>query len=200
MTSTPIPADPFAGLETMPSIETERLILRPIVEDDAAALFAIYSDPEVLRYWSHPPFTELDQAIALAREAAALWETRSLLQWGITRRDRGGVIGTTTLYRWDRRHKRAEIGYILARAHQGHGYAHEAVAGVLRFGFTTMDLHRIAADTDPENERSIRLLDRFGFVFEGLTRESYFHMGGWQDAALYGLLREEWRGRSGGTS
>jgi ribosomal-protein-alanine N-acetyltransferase len=199
MTSAPLPPDPFAGIETMPSIETERLVLRPIVEDDAAALFAIFSDAEVMRYWSWPPFTEFDQAMALAREIAALWRARSLLQWGITRRERGGVIGTVTLFHWDRGHRRAEIGYILARAHQGRGYAREAVADVLRFGFERMDLHRIAADTDPANARSIRLLESFGFLFEGRTRESYFHMGAWQDAALYGLLRREWGRRSGGT-
>ena len=192
MTTTPIPNDPFANLETMPSIETERLILRPIVEEDAPALFAIFADPQLMVYWSMPPFTALEQAEALAREIGALWRSRTLLQWGVTRRERGGVIGTVTLSQWSRSHRRAELGYILARAHHGRGYAREAVAGVLRFAFETMDLHRVGADTDPENERSIGLLRSFGFTREGQTRQSYFHLGEWRDAALWGLLRDEW--------
>ena len=194
MSYRPLPPDPLSGLETMPSIETERLILRPVVPTDAPALFAIFSDPEVMRYWSWPPFTALEQADSLAREIGDLWQARTLLQWGITRRERDGIIGTVTLGSWDRRHRRAELGYALARAHHGNGYAREAVAGALTFGFGPMDLHRVGADTEPRNARSIRLLERLGFRREGLQRQSYFHMGEWQDAALYGLLVEDWRG------
>jgi RimJ/RimL family protein N-acetyltransferase len=192
MSYRPAPHDPLAGLPAMPSIETERLILRPIVVTDGPALFAIFSDPEVMRYWSWPPLTSLEQAESLAREIDALWRGRTLLQWGITRRDRDGVIGTVTLGSWEKRHRRAELGYALARAHHGHGYAREAVAGALEFGFATMGLHRIGADTEPRNARSIRLLEQLGFRREGLQREAYFHMGEWQDAALYGLLEEDW--------
>lgn len=188
MSYRPPAADPFAGIDSMPSIETERLVLRSITLDDAPALFAIFSDPGVMRYWSWPPLVSFDQAEALVREIGALWRSRALLQWGITRRERRGVIGTVTLGGWDRRHRRAELGYALAEAHQGNGYAVEAVGAAIAFGFGPMGLHRIAADTEPRNARSIRLLERLGFRFEGLQRQAYFQGGEWQDAALYGLL------------
>lgn len=182
------PADPLSSLSLLPTIETKRLLMRPLSDGDVPALFTIFSDPEVTRYWSRPPMESLDEAALLVREIDALWRSRTLLQWGVTLRGQGEVIGTCTLARWDRRHRRAELGYALARAHQGHGTMAEALPAVVRFGFTRMELHRIGADTDPRNAPSIRTLERLGFVREGLQRESWYHRGEWADGALYGLL------------
>ena len=66
----------------------------------------------------------------------------------------------------------------------------EVLPALLRFGFAEMGLHRIEADADPRNERSIRSLERLGFVREGYQRERYFVNGEWQDSVLFGLLEQ----------
>ena len=183
--------DPFEGLEELPMLETERLVLRPVTEADAPALFDVFSDAEVMRYWSRPPMTSMDQARAFVTEIQAHWHARSLFQWGITERSGGALIGTCTLYRWDRTHARAEIGYALRRDRWGRGLATEAVRAVLDFAFERMRLHRVGADTDPRNAASGRVLERLGFEREGRQRETYRHLGEWADSELWGLVRND---------
>jgi ribosomal-protein-alanine N-acetyltransferase len=90
---------------------------------------------------------------------------------------------------WDRYHRRAELGYDLARDLWGQGLASEALTAVIRFGFSDMQLNRIEAQTIADNESSTRLLRRLGFVLEG-TRRSYSweEDGTFHDGAIYGLL------------
>lgn len=175
-------------------LQTRRLDLRQPTADDAPALFSIFGDPGVTRYWSHPAFTEPAQAESLVTEILSLAAEGSLYQWVVALRASGEVVGTCTLARIDRMHRRAELGYALGRVHWGRGLASEAVAAVMRYAFERLDLHRLEADVDPRNAASLRLLERFGFRPEGLLRERYHVAGEIQDAAIHGLLRTEWTG------
>jgi RimJ/RimL family protein N-acetyltransferase len=163
--------------------------LRWLTEQDVPALFAIFSDPVVVRYWSHAPFTELDAAKKLLTDIHQLSGEGTLYEWGIALSATDEVIGTCTLASIDRRHRRAEIGFALAARAWGHGYAREAVARLIEHAFGTLDLHRLEADVDPRNEASLRLLERLGFVREGYLRERYHVNGEIQDSVLLGLLR-----------
>jgi RimJ/RimL family protein N-acetyltransferase len=114
-----------------------------------------------------------------------------LFQWGITELTADHVIGTCTLANLSTEHRRAEVGFALAQSAWGHGYISEALTALLTFAFETLHLHRIEADVDPRNHRSIAVLERAGFRREGYLRERY-HLGGEvQDALFYGLLRSE---------
>ncbi len=173
-------------------LETRRLRLRPLREDDAPALLALFSDPRVMRYWSTPPWTGLEQAhatIAQDRESMAAGEH---LRLAVTRRDDPKLIGTCTLFHWVPSCRRAEIGYALSPAHQGNAYMDESLRALLRFGFTTMQLNRVEADIDPRNEASARTLERLGFRREGLLRQRWVVNGEVSDTALYGLLQTDW--------
>jgi len=92
-------------------------------------------------------------------------------------------------------HERAEIGFAVARSQWGRGLASEAVAELIAFAFERLQLHRLEADTEPRNERSLRLLERLGFRREGHLRERYYVDGERQDTVLLGLLRTEWAER-----
>ena len=176
------------------TLRTDRLILRPLVPSDAEALFAVHSDPRVMRYWSCPPWTDLAQAeenIAKDRRALAAGEYLSL---GIELADTTELIGTCSLFDFMPQCRRAELGYGLARACWGRGYMHEALQALLDFGFGELDLHRVEADVDPRNLASTRCLERLGFVLEGHLRERWIVAGEVSDASLYGLLRSDWRG------
>lgn len=177
----------------LPTIPTARLTLRALAPDDAPALFAVFGDPEVCRYWSRPALPDLAAAVALQEEIARHFDARTLFQWGIAERDTGEIVGTCTLASLSAEHRRAEIGYALARSRWGRGYAAEALDALARFAFQTLGLHRLEADVDPRNARSIRALERLGFVREGHLRECYVLNGEVQDALLYGLLRREWQ-------
>lgn len=176
-------------------LATPRLDLRPLVPADAPALFAIYSDPRVMRYWSSGPWAAVAEAearIARHREALAAGE---YLVLGFVRRSDGELVGSGALFHLSAQCRRAEVGYGLRPDAWGQGYAAEAVGELLRFGFADLALHRIEADVDPRNEASVRLLERLGFTREGLLRERWIVEGEISDAAFYGLLRREWEAR-----
>jgi ribosomal-protein-alanine N-acetyltransferase len=181
--------------DEMPRIDGGRVRLRPLVEEDVPALFEIFSDPEVMRFWSSPPLDDIAAAHALLADIHRHFEAKTLFQWGVVRLDDDRVIGTTTIFQIDHDHRRAEIGFALGRAHWGQGYASDAVTALIRFAFDTLDLHRIEADADPRNAASIGVLIKQGFQREGLLRERYFLNGEPQDAEYYGLLRKDWTAR-----
>jgi len=172
----------LADLATLPTLESERLRLRPLREDDLPDLFAVFADPDVMRYWS----TRLVQV-------AQNFDARTGFKWDITRKDNDRVIGTTSLFRLDTPHQTAEIGYALGSAHWGNGYAAEAVHRVCRFGFEDLALRRIEADIDPRHHASIHVVEKAGFQREGVLRERYIYNGEIQDVVYYGLLAREFQ-------
>src|SRR5688572_3366772 len=100
----------------LPTLHGTRVRLRELTADDAPALFEIFSDPEVLRYWSSPALVDMAGADTLLTQIQTFAKDRTLFQWGITRAEADVVIGTATLFRIDLHHQRAEIGYALARS------------------------------------------------------------------------------------
>ncbi|HKG93293.1 MAG TPA: GNAT family N-acetyltransferase [Gemmatimonadaceae bacterium] len=185
----------LAEAAVLPTLATERLTIRWLTAADVPALFAIFGDADVCRYWSHPPLADLAAASRLLAEIHAYFAARTLFQWGIARRDGGGVIGTCTLASIDAAHRRAELGFALRRDCWGRGYIAEALPALLAFAFETLGLHRLEADVDPRNEASVRVVERLGFRREGLLRERYHVLGDVQDSLIYGLLRREWAAR-----
>jgi RimJ/RimL family protein N-acetyltransferase len=166
--------------------------LRWITERDVDALYTIFSHPEVMQYWSSPPFTDREEARSLLSHIHNGFERRALFQWGIARQADDLVIGTNTLFHLDSNNRRAEIGYALGREHWGKGYMQEALKALLGYAFVELDMHRIEADVDPRNAASRRTLERLGFQQEGYLRERWLVNGDVQDTLFYGLLRREW--------
>jgi RimJ/RimL family protein N-acetyltransferase len=170
----------------------DRIVLRALDRRDVADLFAVFSNPLVMRYWDSGPLRTSDDAQALLADIDYRYRERTLFQWGIAHRSDDRVIGTCTLHKMDAVHRRAEVGFALAADHWGKGLASEAVAMLIGFAFEQLNLHRLEADADPRNERSLALLARQGFRKEGFLRERYIVDGEIQDAVVFGLLRSEW--------
>ena len=156
---------------------------------DLDALWAIFSDAETLRYWSHEPFGTRAHAVEYLVGIDRVRGEGALFQWAIADAETDALVGTVTLYAWDRTHRRAEIGFLLGRAHWGRGLASEAVRAVLAFAFAEMGLHRVEADVDPQNGASLALLARLGFREEGRLAERWFTFGSWKDSVVLGLLK-----------
>jgi RimJ/RimL family protein N-acetyltransferase len=179
--------------DRLPTLVAARVRLRWLEDRDVDALFDVFSDTDVMRYWSSPPMRDRDRAVALLDEIRGCFRDRELFQWGIARIEDDRVIGTCTLAAVSATHRRAELGFALARAQWGHGYAAEALDRLLAFAFDELALHRLEADVDPRNARSIAALERLGFRKEGHLRERW-HVGGEvADGLMYGLLAREWR-------
>ena len=177
-------------------LPTKRLLLRPLREADAAALFEIFSDAEVARYGSAPPWTALDQAHAKIQRHLKAMASGEYLCLGIQRSWERDLIGTCTLFHLDPGCRRAEIGYSLHSAAWGQGYMHEALLSLLAYGFSELGLNRVEADIDPRNRPSAKCLERLGFIQEGYLRERWIVDGEVSDTAWYGLLHSEWQARS----
>ena len=176
----------------LPTLPGQRVRLRWLRDEDVAALFRIFGDPEVTRYWGHSVLPDLSAARVLLKEIREKFAQQRLFQWGVALLATDAVIGTCTLASLDSENRRAELGFALARAYWGQGYMGDALRALLRFGFSDMQLHRLTADTDPRNERSIRIMEQLGFRREGYLREHYLLHGEPQDSILYGLLRSDW--------
>jgi RimJ/RimL family protein N-acetyltransferase len=181
--------------DALPTLRAERVRLRAIDRDDVDALFEIFSDPDVMRYWSSPPMVHRSEAAHLLSRIEEHFRKRDLFQWGIVRTDDDRVIGTCTLAHLNVSNRRAELGFALARPHWRKGLMREALGALLDFGFGELNLHRLEADVDPRNEASIRILERVGFRREGFLRERWLTNGETQDTVLLGLLQKEWRPR-----
>ena len=110
-------------------------------------------------------------------------------RWVLVRKVDARAIGTCGFHRWDARHHSCEVGYDLEPASWGQGYMAEALSTALGFGFREMDLNRVAAIVSPENAASLRLLEKLGFVREGLMRESLCRAGVYHDHWLLSLLK-----------
>ncbi|MFF7215158.1 GNAT family N-acetyltransferase [Streptomyces sp. NPDC008238] len=106
----------------------------------------------------------------------------------------GELIGDIGVCLHDNR-MQAELGFTLARAHQGHGYAAEAVTTLLDRLFTECGLHRVSAECDARNSASARLLERVGFRLEGRRPAHSWIKGEWTDDLLFGLLADGWERR-----
>lgn len=159
---------------------------------DVGAFYGVYSNPEVMRYWSTPPLPNIDAASKLISEIHECFKRRELLKWGIALGSDDSLIGSVTLFHPDFTHRRVEIGYALGRAHWGQGYMQETLKAVLTYAFEELNFHRIEADVDPRNAASIRTLERLGFQREGYLRERWQVNGEIQDALFFGLLRPDW--------
>lgn len=175
------------------TLSTERLTLRWLTADDAQALFDIFSDAAVTRYWSSGPWTDMAQARSAIDDIVAHYDAGSSLRLAIVLSATGEMIGSMNLYDFKHGNRRCDIGYALAAAHWGKGYLTEAMRATLDYAFDTLELNRIEADIDPRNDASARLLEKMLFQREGYMRERWIVQGEVCDTAFYGLLRRDWK-------
>lgn len=190
--------DALPHMLPQPELQTERLRLREFRPDDADALYAVHSDPDVMRYWSFPAWTLPEQAVAKVDDILRQRATDNMLVWAIAERESDLLIGSSAVFAINRDQGRAEIGYSLRRDCHGVGLASEALRAILAYLFDSMQLRRIEADIDPRNHGSCRLVERLGFVREGVLRERWNVNDELCDSAIYGLLRDEFRHRNTG--
>lgn len=172
-----------------PTLTTARFTLRPLAAGDEHALFAAFSDPATMRYWSRGPFA--DKAEFAAWLLDRTWDGRT---WVAVPHDgpNAGSDPVARLVAGESREGVVEIGYLVLPDHARQGIAGECVAALLTQLFRAEGYIRVFADTDPRNIASNRLLQSLGFTREAHLRSAMKTHIGWCDTWLWGLLADEW--------
>ena len=171
-----------------PELRTARFLLRRIVPADAAAVFVGLSDPRIIRHYG-VSYRTREEAEVQMRWFEDLLAQGTGIWWAVCEPSNPAtLIGAAGLNGVCTKHLTGELGYWLLADHWGHGVARECVAAVLAYGYCAMKLHRVAADVDVDNLRSIALLERLGFQFEGVRRGCELKDGRHLDLRVYSRL------------
>ena len=175
------------------SIDSGRLSLRIVQRADLPALLSVNGDPQVTRFVPYPTWTTLVDAEAWFERMAGIQASGTALQFVLVERAQSKPVGTCLLFRYDEGSQRAELGYVLGREYWGRGYMLEALHALLQYAFADIGLRRVEAEVNPVNVPSTRLLERIGFLREGVLRQRWIDAGHAHDVNVYGLLRHEYR-------
>jgi RimJ/RimL family protein N-acetyltransferase len=177
-------------------LRSPRLILRRLRRDDLAALCAYRSLPEVAHYQDWESFGP-DEAARLIDGQSGLEPSvpGTWFQLAIVVAATGVLVGDCGLHCRQDEPRQMEIGITLAPAHQGRGYAAEAIECLLGFAFGSLGKHRVAAVTDAENRAAAALFRRSGFRLEAHFVEHVWFKGHWGSEFVFALLRREWEQR-----
>lgn len=190
-------------LDEFPVLETDRLILRKIKEEDAKDLYVYYSNSNVTRFlnWNGP--NSIENAIKIINSWNHEFENKNFIRWAITIKGINVIIGTVVIVTKDKANYGlftdditdvVGIGYELSEDYWNKGIMMEAVRAVINFTFNEIKTHRIQAFVEPENRASMNLLKKIGFKEEGLLRKYLYDDGTRQfdDVILLSLLIDEY--------
>ncbi len=170
---------------------TERLFLRGISPSSIHELFSTKTKTEIISFFG---VDELGYEHYKNMHENGMETNRlSLFVFLLIDKQTNLPIGECGFHTWNNTHRRAELFYTLRTdVYKQKGYMTEALKVVLEYGFTKMKLHRIQALVGAENTASIKLLQRYNFVKEGIMREDYCVDGMNEDSTCYSLLKREW--------
>jgi ribosomal-protein-alanine N-acetyltransferase len=179
---------------TIPTLETDRLILRPVTEADAAAIFLACSNPNVTQFTLFDTHRSIDDTFAFIRGYAAPNYAKGLadpLVWVLKADPAAGVIGAAGVRWTSEPNGTMECGYWLAEPYWGKGLAPEALRTLAQFAFNAYPIHRLQAHTVAEHLRSGRVLEKAGFTCEGVLRKAMVRRGRVEDVRMYAMVRKE---------
>lgn len=180
------------SFDRFPQLEMERFRLRQLGPDDAEAVFAYLSDAEVMKYRTVGTMTTLEAAREWIKKKETEFEEGRIIRWAIARKEDDRLIGTVLYHHIETLHRRAEIGYDLAREYWGQGVVTEVLRKVIEFGFESMELNRLEAQLVSTNIGSRRVLEKNGFAVEGTLKQYWVKDGEFWDALVMGLVKEQY--------
>jgi ribosomal-protein-alanine N-acetyltransferase len=171
----------------MPILETARLRLTPLASDDTGLIFTLMRDAEVMAFWDMPESDDPDLIASIVEGQVDEMTAGRAVYWAMRSLAEDEFVGVCDLSEIDRRHKRAEVGFLLGLDAWSKGYAPEAIQAVLSYA-ATLGIRRLVARTHLGNRRSDSLLENLGFREEGLLRGHVLRDGERRDCRLFGLL------------
>ena len=173
----------------LPTLETPRLVLRKLSVEDADVMFAFLRDPSLTEFVSWEHHASIERTVLYLMTVETAYRDAGLMEWAVTTRRGGRVVGTCGFTRHDLDHARAELGYTIGRRFSGRGYATEAAAEVVRYGFERLDLNRVEAQCAVGNAASERVLVKLGMTCEAVLAERASIRGRFHDVKMFARLR-----------
>ncbi|HEY8889520.1 MAG TPA: GNAT family protein [Clostridium sp.] len=173
------------------TITTDRILLRKLEINDRNDFFRYRSLPDVYEYQSFIPksLNSVDDFISGIASNPNIPNT--WFQLAIVIKNGDMLIGDIGIHFLED-NDQAEVGYTLEPSYQGQGYAIESLKAVISYLFFDLKKHRITASVDPNNTKSIRLLEKLGMRKEGHFIKSYRMGDIWLDDCIYAILKDEW--------
>jgi RimJ/RimL family protein N-acetyltransferase len=182
-----------AGGPPLPILQSDRLLLRPLCEQDAKRMFDYHSLPDVSQYQTWAPQSLEDVFFFIKRnQAIEALTVGAWYQLGIALRDTGHLIGDLGIHIADADPRQVEFGITVAPKFQRRGFAAEAATLLLSTLFVKLGKHRVFASTDPRNAASQALMERLGMRKEAHMVKSLWFKGEWADDVVYAILEQEW--------
>ncbi|MFA4907506.1 MAG: GNAT family protein [archaeon] len=177
------------------SIETERLLLRPMRLSDAEEFLPMINDNKISNWIMLSPPISLKKERAYVRKSRRKWKQGKEFGFAVVLRENGELIGAAGTHRIDRENSQVELGIFLARSWHGKGCGKEAVSALLWLAFKKLKLHRIVYKVFEGNEASRNLISKLGGKEEGFLRESVRKKSKFVSAHVYAVLKKEWKQR-----
>lgn len=151
-------------IEPFPILTTDRLTLRPLLLSDAPSVLALRSDAEINQYLDRKPSKTLDDAVNFINAVTENIHNKQSFYWAITQTDNGTFVGTICVFNGTNDGATCEIGFELLRDFQGKGIMQEAANRVVALVTDTLPVSTVEAFTHVDNQRSIQLLEKLGFL------------------------------------
>ncbi|MFC4261762.1 GNAT family N-acetyltransferase [Ferruginibacter yonginensis] len=175
-----------------PYFETEELIFRETVETDKNILFQLRSNPEVMHYIGRPVAKNFEDVLPVYKMMIDNVANNISVPWWIVLKATNETVGQIGFHYIDIQNERAEIGYYLLPQYQNKGITTKAIKAVVAYGFEHLHFHSIEAKVDPENTASARVLQKNGFIEEGMLRQNYYYNNRFNNTQIFGILKDEW--------
>ncbi len=174
-------------MKSFPELSTERFHLQQVTKEDIPFLFKGLSDPEVMPY-NGVYFKTLEETYAQLEWYEKNWNEETGINWKIVEASTGENAGVVSIYYFKPEHRKAELGYWLLDRFWKKGIASEVIPAIIEYWRTERNLHRLEAFVEEENEASIRLMEKLGFVHEGTMRDCEFKFGRFISLRIYCML------------
>ena len=174
-------------------IETDRLILRRYVIEDADAMYKNWaSDSEVTKFLTWQPHSSVEVSRSIIEDWLKEYSDEKYYQWAIVLKDNGNEpIGDISVGQMNEDISMVHIGYCLGRAWWRRGIMSEALKAVMDFMFDSVEVNRVESRHDPMNPNSGKVMQKCGMKYEGTLRSADRNNQGICDACYYALLRSE---------
>ncbi|MGG1290461.1 GNAT family N-acetyltransferase [Bacillus smithii] len=175
------------------NLETDRLILRPFVMDDAARVQELAGDKKIAKTTLGMPHPyPIEAAENWIKNHPKLMEEGTVYPLAMMIKDKNELIGTMTL-RVDKQHHKGELAYWVGKDYRGNGYATEAAKRMVTFGFEVLRLNRIWAMAMSKNPASVKVMKNVGMKYEGTLKQHIYQYGVYEDVDIYGFTIKDYR-------
>jgi RimJ/RimL family protein N-acetyltransferase len=176
------------------TLETERLILRPLSEQDSEEVYENVKEYDIARWTINIPHPyPKEEAIRYIRQSMELIKKGKSYELAIRFNSSKELAGVMALLNVEKEHRNAELGYWIAKKYWNKGIATEAASKILEFGFQELNLERICARCFHENEASRRVMEKIGMEHEGKFRHEIFKENEFIDMIYYGMIKDDWK-------